>query len=288
VAKRSGGRVTVYASLAYEQVQEPDYGRRMAEILRISHRMGARGLKIAKLLGLGLPAPDGRLVPVDDPELDVVFETAGELGMPVAIHSGDPKAFWLPVDDDNERAEELRAHPGWSQHGKQVPTFDEILNQLERRVARHPKTTFVSVHFGNAAEEPERVARALRKYPNLYIDTAARIPEIGRHPPEKMRAFFIEFQDRILYGSDLGVGPPGTPLFLGSEGPEPATDKDEVRFFTATKRYFETRDRDFEHPTAIQGLWKISGIDLPREVLAKVYGQNAVRVLALRVGEAEK
>jgi predicted TIM-barrel fold metal-dependent hydrolase len=280
-ARRSGGRVTVYASLAYEQVREPGYGPRMAEALRASHRMGARGLKIAKVLGLGLPAPDGKLVAVDDPGLDVVFDTAGELGMPVAIHSGDPEAFWLPVNDKNERLAELRAHPGWSLHGEDVPSFDEILNQLERRIARHPKTTFVSVHFGNCAEHPDRVARMLRKYPNLYIDTAARVPELGRHPPERMRAFFIEFQDRILYGTDLGVGPEGSPLFLGSEGPEPATDKDEIRFFSATRRYFETADRSFDHPTPIQGDWQISGVNLPREVLEKVYAKNAIRVLKL-------
>jgi predicted TIM-barrel fold metal-dependent hydrolase len=115
----------------------------------------------------------------------------------------------------------------------------------------------------------------------MYIDTAARVPEIGRHPPEKIRAFFIEFQDRILYGSDLGVGPEPEPLFLGSEGPEPATEKGEKLFFSATKRWFETADRDFEHPTPIQGKWKVSGINLPREVLEKIYGLNAAKIIRL-------
>jgi predicted TIM-barrel fold metal-dependent hydrolase len=280
-ARASGGRVTVFTSLAYEQAEAPGYGLRMAKALRQAHAQGARGLKIAKALGLGLPGPDGRLIPVDDPELDVVFETAAELKMPVCIHSGDPKAFWLPIDQNNERYAELSAHPGWSQYGQDVPSFDEILDQLERRVARHPRTTFVSVHFGNAAEEPDRVARALRKYPNLYIDTAARVPEMGRHSPEKMRAFFEEFQDRILFGSDLGVGPEPSPLFLGSSGSEPPTPAEVERFFTATRRYFETRDRQFPHPTPIQGSWKIDGIGLSREILTKVYGENAKRVLSL-------
>jgi predicted TIM-barrel fold metal-dependent hydrolase len=280
-ARASGGRITVFTSLAYEQAREPGYGKRMAELLRLAHRQGARGLKIAKALGLGVRSEDGKLIPVDDPELDVVFETAGELGMPVAIHSGDPKAFWLPIDAENECRAELEAHPGWSLYGEDVPSFDEILKQLERRVARHPKTTFVSLHFGNAAEEPERVATMLRRYPNLYLDTAARIPEIGRHPPDRMRAFFIEFQDRILYGSDLGVGPEPVPLFLGSSGEEPPTPAEVERFFNASRRYFETGDKQFEHPTPIQGDWKISGINLPHEVLVKVYGGNAKRVLKL-------
>jgi predicted TIM-barrel fold metal-dependent hydrolase len=253
----------------------------MAALVRQAHRMGAKGLKIAKVLGLHLRGPDGRLLPVDDPGLDPVFEAAGELGMPITIHSGDPRAFWLPVTPSNERFAELSAHPGWALYGKKVPSFDEILNQLERRIARHPKTTFISVHFGNCAEDIDRVAKLMRKYPNMYVDTAARIPELGRHPPDKLRAFFMEFQDRIVYGSDLGVGPEPSPLFLGSEGPKPATDADRELFFAATHRFFETDDRNFDHPTPIQGSWKINGINLPKDVLEKVYAKNAMRLLKI-------
>lgn len=280
-AKSAPGKITVFVSFPYEQARRPGYGERMAQLIHMGHEMGARGVKIAKVLGLALPGPDGTLLPVDDPGLDPAFEMAGDLGMPVAIHSGDPRAFWDPVDEKNERYAELKAHPGWSLAGKDVPSFDEIGKQLERRIARHPKTKFISVHFGNCAEDLERVARMLRKYPNMYIDTAARIPEIGRHPPEKVRAFFIEFQDRILYGSDLGVSAEPEPLFLGSEGPEPATDADRELFFSATDRFFETADKNFAHPTPIQGDWTISGIDLPEEVLRKVYAENAVRLLKL-------
>jgi len=281
IAKASGGRITVFTGLAYEQAEKPGYGARMAQLVRMGHDLGAKGLKITKGLGLGLPKPDGKLMPVDDPELDPVFETAGELGMPVAIHSGDPRAFWLPTDEHNERREELLAHPGWSLYGRNVPSFDEIGKQLERRVARHPKTKFISVHFGNCAEDIVRVAGLLRKYPNLYIDTAARIPEMGRHPVPDLQAFFREFQDRILYGSDLGVGPPPEPLFLGSSGAAPSTPAEETLFFSATHRFFETTDRNFAHPTPIQGSWTINGIGLPREILEKVYAKNAMRLLGL-------
>jgi predicted TIM-barrel fold metal-dependent hydrolase len=280
-AARDPGKIVVFTSLAYEQARYTDYGERMASLLRIAHARGARGLKIAKALGLGLRGSDGQRIPVDDPKLDPVFEAAGELGMPVAIHTGDPEAFWLPVDERNPRRDELRAHPGWALYGKDVPSFDALLAELEARIARHPSTTFISVHFGNAAERPEHVARMLRKYPNLYIDTAARIPELGRHPPDVMRAFFVEFQDRILYGSDLGVGPEPTPLFLGSQGSKAPTAAERELFFSATRRYFETADREFAHPTPIQGNWKISGLALPRSILQKVYRDNAARVLHL-------
>lgn len=275
------GKLIVFTTLAYEQTRFADYGERMARLVRIAHARGARGLKIAKVLGLGLTKPSGERIPVDDPALDPVFAAAGELGMPVAIHSGDPEAFWLPVNARNPRKDELEAHPGWALHGRDVPSFSSLLGELEARIARHPGTTFISVHFGNDAEHPDDVARMLRKYPNLYIDTAARIPELGRHPAPAMRSFFIEFQDRILYGSDLGVGPEPTPLFLGSQGPRPPTAQEVERFFSSSDRYFTTADRQFDHPTPIQGNWKIDGIALPPAVLAKVYHRNAARLLAL-------
>jgi predicted TIM-barrel fold metal-dependent hydrolase len=280
-AASAPGKVIVFTTLAYELAAFDDYGERMARQVRIAHARGARGLKIAKVLGLALATADGRRIAVDDPKLDPVFATAGELGMPVAIHTGDPEAFWLPVDANNPRKDELEAHPSWSIYGRPVPSFEGLLGELEARIARHPNTTFISVHFGNAAERPDYVAGLLRRYPNLYIDTAARIPELGRHTPSKMRAFFIEFQDRILYGSDLGVGPAPAPLFLGSEGRTAPTAAEVERFFAATHRYFETGDEDFDHPTPIQGNWKIDGIALPREVLRKVYHDNAARLLSL-------
>lgn len=283
-ARWSAGRVTVFTTLPYPEFSRPGYGERIATLLRRAHQMGAKGLKISKALGLGISGPQGGPpLPVDDPELDVVFETAGELGMPVAIHTGDPLAFWQPVTPENERYAELTAHPGWSLAGRNAPSFEQLYAQLERRFARHPNTSFISVHFGNLAEKPERVAQTLRKYPNVYIDTAARIPEMGRHPPEKMRAFFEEFQDRILYGSDLGVGPEPTPLFLGSSGSRGPTPEEQELFFSATHRYFYTADVDFAHPTPIQGDWTISGINLPHAILKKVMHENAERLLALEL-----
>lgn len=275
------GKIIVFTTLAYEQAVYPDYGRRMAQLLELAHERGARGLKIAKVLGLGLRDARGQLLRVDDPGLDPVFARAGALGMPVAIHTGDPEAFWLPVDARNPRRAELEAHPGWALYGKAVPSFDELLRQLEARIARHPGTTFIAVHFGNAAERPRHVAELLRKYPNLFIDTAARIPELGRQPPALLHDFFVEFQDRILYGSDLGVGPEPAPLFLGSQGSRPPTAEERELFFAASRRFLETADQHFAHPTPIQGDWKIAGIALPRSVLKKIYHDNAARLFAL-------
>jgi len=281
-AREHPGRILVFANLEWRfAAMGPGYGDKMAQDLATSKRLGAAGVKIPKALGLGFTDHTGALIAVDEPELDPVFEKAGELGMPVAIHTGDPVAFWKPPTEDNERFAELSAHPEWSFYAKPVPSWEQLYAALERRIARHPNTTFIAVHFGNAPEFPERVDAMLDAHPNLYIDTAARVPELGRHDAAKMRALFIEHQDRILFGTDLGVGSRPGDLMLGSTGDTPPTERDADHFFASTWRYFETNDRGFAHPTPIQGAWTVDGIGLPEDVLRKLYGGNARRLLGL-------
>lgn len=252
--------------------------------LEACREQGGLGWKIFKMLGLGAQYSDGSLVPVDAPELDPIFERASELGMPVLIHSGDPQAFFQPPTPDNERWEELQAHPGWSFHGPPYPSWEEIYAQFERRVARHPSVTFIGAHFGNCPEQPERVAAMLDRYPNLVVDTAARLPEIGRYDARALREIFLRHQDRILFATDLGYGQDETGarrVVLGSSGSEPSTDADAVLFWTSTWRFFETHDRGIPSPTPIQGRWTIDGLGLPPAVLEKIYRRNAERVLRI-------
>jgi predicted TIM-barrel fold metal-dependent hydrolase len=284
IAQSTGGRIRPYCNFAFSAVEDADFQEFAVAWLEACRQRGAIGLKIFKSLGVGIQLSDGSLLRIDDPRLDVVFETAGSLGMPVLIHSGDPQAFFRPPTEDNERYAELQAHPGWSFYGEAPngepwPSWEEIFDQYEARVARHPNTTFVGAHFGNAPEEPRRVGQMLDRYPNLVVETGARIPEIGRHDPEEMRALFVRHQDRILFGTDLGVTPGG--LTLGSRGSEPDPPSAVPAFFTSHFRYFETNARDMAHPTPIQGDWTIDGIGLPESVLAKLYADNARRVFDL-------
>jgi predicted TIM-barrel fold metal-dependent hydrolase len=283
-AKQSGGRIAVFTTPDFRHVRNrKDYGAAMAAQLSEARRLGAIGLKISKGLGLGFAGPDGRqLLAIDDRGLDPLFERAGKLGMPVAIHIGDPKAFWLPPTPDNERWDELRVHPEWSFHGPGIPSWQALYDAFERLVARHRKTTFIGVHFGNDPEDPDNVGRMLTKYPNLFIDTAARVPEIGRHPQDKMRRFFEKYQDRVVFGTDTGIGAENEEMMFGSTGANVPTREDEVRFFRSTWRYFETLDRQFESPTPIQGRWKIDGVGLAPSVLRKIYFDNAARLLRWR------
>lgn len=278
LASLFGGRIVNFYTPDWSHVDEPDFG--VVEAARLEQavtRHDYRGLKIAKVLGLGLRWASGVLVDVDDPVMDPIWHKAGELGVPVSIHVADPKAFFEPMSPDNERWEELSVHPSWSFHGGDFPSHQELLDALERVVDRHPRTTFIGVHFGNDAEDLAWVDRMLDAYPNFMIDTAARVGEFGRHDAAAVRALFVKHQDRILFGTDIGVG--ATHLMLGSNGAVPPTMKDVKPFYDAHWRYFETEERQIDHPSPIQGRWKVDAIGLPREVLQKLYVGNANRLI---------
>ncbi len=276
----AAGGDPVFANVDFRGIGAPGWSER--EVLRLERAkaMGARGVKIPKSLGLRVHTPDGRRVAVDDPLLDALFDAMARLGLPLAIHTGDPRAFFDPPTRDNERYEELGAHPAWSFSDRSVyPTWDGLLGELERRVARSSRTTIVSVHFGNAPEEPARVARWLDRYPNLWVDTAARVPELG-HRAQEARAAILAHPDRVLFGTDLQFGSDGSLVLGAGEGFGHRREGVE-RFFNSSWRFFETRDRGFAHPTPIQGAWTIDGIGLPRDVLERVYHANAERLLGL-------
>jgi predicted TIM-barrel fold metal-dependent hydrolase len=277
--ERAPGRFVSYMNLDYEGWDAPDFSARAAAQVEEGHRLGAAGIKEFKRLGLYLRDAKGKLIAVDDPKLDAMWKRAGELGMPVSIHVADPKAFWLPYDSKNERWTELKDHPKWwFGDPKKFPTHEALRAALERVIARHPETTFVCVHFGNDPEDVDWVDAQLDAHPNMMIDLASRIPEIGRKDPARLYAFFVKHQNRIFFATDFQVY---DRLILGSGGSGPPPNEDDaIDFFQKHWRYLETSDRDFRHMTPIQGDWTISGIDLPASVLRKVYFENAERLLA--------
>ncbi len=239
---------------------QPGFGHRMAQALADAKRQGAVGLKIFKMLGLYYKNPDGSLIKVDDPRWDPIWQAAGELGLPVIIHTADPVAFFDPIDATNERWEELSRHPNWSFHGEEFPSHDELLAQRNRVIARHPKTTFIGAHLANFPEDLATVGKWLDTYPNLVVETSSRIAELGRQP-YTTREFFERYQDRIMFGTD---------------GPRPAARMlPNWRFFETRDEYFPYAENDFPP----QGFWRIHGIGLPDEILKKLYHENALRVI---------
>jgi predicted TIM-barrel fold metal-dependent hydrolase len=273
------GRFLEYMNLDYSGWDEPDFAKRAVAQVEAGAKLGAAGFKEFKRLGLFLRDKKGKLLQIDDPKLDPMWQRLGELGMPVSIHVADPKAFWGAYEATNERWTELKDHPRWWFGDPKVyPPREALLGALERVIARHPGTTFVCVHFGNNAEDLDWVDAQLAAHPNMMVDIAARVPEIGRHDPDKVRALFVKYADRILFATDFQVYDRLT-LGSGGSGPPP-TEADAADFFAKHWRFFETPDRNFPHMTPIQGDWTISAIHLPAEALAKIYFENAERLLA--------
>jgi predicted TIM-barrel fold metal-dependent hydrolase len=268
------GRFYTFAEPSYSRFKEPNYPRLQAQAIAQAHQDGARGLKILKTLGLYLREniTSGTLVKIDDPRFDPMWDACGQLSMPVAIHVSDPVAFFTPTDRFNERYEELNNHPDWSFYGGDFPSNAELLAARNRVMERHPKTQFVTLHFGNFSENLQNVAENLDRHPNMYVDMAARIGELGRQP-FTARKFFDKYQDRILFATDA------TPH--GDEFPQQVFND---KLYEIYYRFLETEDEYFDYtPARIppQGRWRIYGINLGDAILRKVYRENAARLLRI-------
>ncbi|MGB9606811.1 MAG: amidohydrolase family protein, partial [Bryobacteraceae bacterium] len=263
----------VFTEPWWNKVADPAYPKLQADEIERAHRAGARGLKILKTLGLYLRenVTTGPLIKLDDRRFDPMWEAAGALKMPVAIHTSDPEAFFLPIDRFNERWEELHAHPDWSFYGKDFPSSRELHEARNRVMARHPKTQFVCLHVA-MAEDLGTVAEWMDRYPNMWVEFGARIGELGRQP-RTARRFFEKYQDRILFGTDA--------VPHGEEYPQQIFCD---QLYEIYYRFLETEDEYFDYaPARIppQGRWKIYGLGLPESILRKVYYENAQRLLGL-------
>lgn len=252
------GRFATYGWMDWSDLPSPGFFQRAVDRLEELAEHGVCGLKLWKDLGTSLRDETGKLLRVDDERLAPLFEKAAELGVPIMFHTADPDAFFLPINPENERYEELAAHPEWSFYGSHF-SKQELLAQRDRVFARHPRTTFVAAHVAERPENLEYVGCLLRTYQNLSVDIGARCAELGRQP-YTARNFFLQYSDRILFGTDLV--------------PEP-------EMYRLHFRFLETDDQYFEYPShaSRQGRWNIYGLFLPDEVLRRVYRDNALRLL---------
>lgn len=253
MVKPHPGRFMVFSQLDWSRIDDPDFGSEMVDLLRDSVSRGARGLKLLKDFGLGVRDKNGKLLAIDDSRLDPVWEECGKLGIPVFIHTGDPEAFFRPIDASNERYEELIEHPDWSFHGRDYPSLQALLEARNRVFGRHPHTAFVSLHMG-WPENLDWVQSMLEQFPNVMVEFGAREAELGRQP-RRTSEFFLKYQDRVMFGTDNEVA------------------EDMYRNYF---RWLETADEYFDYRDAPgQGRFKISGLALPDDVLEKIYHRNA-------------
>jgi len=251
-------RFETYAWFDWSDLYSTGFWQRSIELLERYADEGFIGIKIWKDLGLTLTDIDGEILRVDDARLGPIFEKAGELNMPIMFHTADPDAFFEPIDMFNERYEELAAHPDWSFYGSKYSKA-ELLAQRDSLFRRYPNTTFVCAHLAEKSEDLAYVGKLLDENPNVYVDIGARTSELGRQP-YTARDFFLKYTDRILFGTDL------------------VPDEEMYRLHF---RFLETADEYFDYPShaSRQGRWQIYGIDLPDDVLAKVYRENALKLL---------
>ncbi len=253
------GRFLTYALLNFDGIDEPGWSDREAKRLEAGFKAGAKGLKFHKTFGLSVRYKDGKFMPVDDPKLDPIWELCARYHRPVEIHTGDPGAFFTPLDQFNERWHELNDHPAWLFADPRFPRREELHAQRLRAIAKHPKTTFICAHMANDGEDLATLSQWLDTYPNMYVDIDARIQELGR-VPYSARRFFLKYQDRVMFGTD--------------------TSPNRTAYRTYY-RFLETDDESFDASSGHhgQGFWMIYGVYLPKDVLQKLYYGNAEKLL---------
>jgi len=255
VQKNGKGRVLIFTNIDFSGIDNPGWSAHAVKMLEEDVRKGAAGLKVYKDLGLEVKDKNGKLLRVDDPRLDPVWEKCGELKIPVLIHTGEPSPFFDKEDNSNERWLELKTHPDRARPSPAYPAWKDVMDGQHHAFAKHRNTIFIAAHFGWLANNLKALGEMLDTLPNVYVEFAAIMEEIGRQP-RTAKAFFIKYQDRILFGKDTWSVP-------------------EYGFYF---RMLETEDEYFPPLRKYHAFWNMYGLGLPDEVLRKIYYRNALKI----------
>lgn len=249
-------RFVVFTNINFNNVDTPGWTDAAVRQLEEDHKMGAKGLKIYKSLGMFNKDSKGNRVAINDPRLDPVWAKCGELGMPVLIHAADPKSFWEPHDAQNERWLELKTRPGRKRGDDNPAPWQTIIDEQHDIFRKHPGTTFINAHMGWYANDLGKLSELMERFPNMYVEIGAVIAELGRQP-RNAKKFMTRYQDRILFGKD-------------AYNPE--------EYYTYF-RVLETDDEYFPYYKRYHAFWRMYGLDLDDEVLKKLYYKNALNIL---------
>lgn len=248
-------RFIQFTNVNFNGIDEPDWSAKAVKQLEADVKLGAKGLKIYKSLGLSAKDKNGKRIAIDDPRIDQVWAKCGELGIPVLIHSADPKQFWDPIDKNNERWLELKTHPG-RRYGDKEVQWQTLIDEQHRVFKKHSKTKFIDAHLGWYGNDLKKLGALLDQMPNVYTEIGAVIAELGRQP-RAAKAFLTKYQDRVLFGKDSWV---------------PAE-------YETYFRVLETEDEYFPYHKRYHAFWRMYGIGLPDEVLKKIYYKNALSLI---------
>ena len=249
-------RFIVFTNVNFQGVGEDEWADKAVRQLEEDVKSGANGLKIFKNLGFSVKDKSGNRVTVDDSRLDPIWKKCGELKIPVLIHTADPKSFWDPMDDQNERWLELATHPNRKRGADNPAPFEQLIREQHNMFKKHPGTIFIAAHFGWYPNDLTKLGQLLTEMPNVYVEFGAVIAELGRQP-RAAKAFFEKFQDRILFGKDSWV------------------PKEYATYF----RVLETEDEYFPYHKKYHAFWRMYGLGLNDAILKKVYYKNALRII---------
>ncbi len=250
-------RIVCFTNIELRSIDDPDWLESTLEQLEYDHSIGARGLKIYKSQGMTNKDSSGNRIKINDPRIAPIWEKCGELGMPVLIHSADPKSFWAPHDANNERWLELKLRPGRKRSATDPAPWDTIIAEAHDIFRRHSNTTFIAAHMGWYPNDLARLGQLLDELPNVYVEIGAVIAELGRQP-RMARRFFEQYQDRVLFGKDA-YNPEEYPTYF---------------------RVLETADEYFPYYKRYHAFWRMYGLNLPDPILRKLYYENAVRIIS--------
>lgn len=256
ISQNYPNRFVVFANVDFEGASDAEWTKKAVAQLEADVKNGAKGLKVFKSLGLRNKDSKGLRLAVDDVRLDPIWAKCGELGIPVIIHIADPKPFWDNFDKDNERWLELKTHPNRKRSATDPAPWQQLINEQHTMFKKHPKTKFINAHMGWYANDLTKLGELMDEMPNMYVEISAVIAELGRQPKNAYQ-FFMKYQDRILFGKDSWV-PDEFPTYF---------------------RVLETADEYFPYHKKYHAFWSMYGIELPDEVLKKVYYKNAMKLL---------
>lgn len=250
-------RFMIFANIVFNGIGETGWTEKAVRQLEEDVKNGAAGLKVFQNLGTYVRDTDGERVPVDDPRLDAIWNKCGELKIPVLIHTGAPKSFWDPVDENNERWLELKKYPDRVRSDYSPAPFQQLIDEQHRMFRKHPTTNFIAAHLDWHGGDLARLGSFLDSMPNMYVEFGAVIAELGRQP-RAANAFFEKYQDRILFGKDSWA---------------PAE-------YATYFRVLETEDEYFPYHKKYHAFWRLYGLGLSDAVLRKIYYQNALGLLS--------
>jgi len=272
-------RLLLCASFDAARIDEEDFAERVVEQLREDIAQGARMVKVWKEIGMGIRDTQGRFIQIDDPRFQPIWDFLAAEGIPVLAHIGEPRAAWLPLDEASPHYGYYKNNPQYHayQH-PEIPRWETIMEARDAWLARNPNLTVIGAHLGSMAYDVGEVVQRLDRYPNFYVETAARFGDLAHQDAGAVRDFFIRYQDRVLYGTDLGTGSPADEA--SDEDLQQERDRVDRRLALHWDYLTGADTLRFED----YGVWfsaTTPGLDLPREVVEKFYYQNAVRVLGL-------